>query len=202
MLDERPELAGAGIEPADLQGDIEFSNVTFRYAARARNAIEDLSFRIRQGENTSRSSGRPAAGSRPSTVLLLGFEQPTSGSVFLDGHDLSGLDMVAVRQRLGVVLQNGRLVAGSIYENIAGMAPLSPDDAWAAARAAALDDDIQGDADEDAHGGPGRRRWDSRSGKNSGCSSLGRSPAGRASCCSTRRLARSTTARRRSYRRH
>ena len=47
VLDERPELAGAGIDPGDLQDDIEFSNVTFRYAARMPNAIEDVSFRIR-----------------------------------------------------------------------------------------------------------------------------------------------------------
>ena len=43
----------------------------------------------------------------------------------------------------GVVLQNGQIVAGNIWENIAGMAPLSLDEAWAAARAAAIEDDIR-----------------------------------------------------------
>ena len=142
MLDERPELAGAGIDPGDLQGDIEFSNVSFRYAARAPNVIEDVSFRIRQGEYVA-FVGPSGCGKSTIYRLLLGFEQPTSGSVFLDGHDLSGLDMVAVRQRMGVVLQNGYLVAGSIYENIAGMTPLSTHDAWTAARAAALEEDIR-----------------------------------------------------------
>ena len=142
VLDERPELAGAGIDPGDLEGDIEFSNVTFRYAARTPNAIEDVSFRIRQGEYVA-FVGPSGCGKSTIYRLLLGFEQPTSGSVFLDGHDLSGLDMVAVRQRMGVVLQHGQLVAGSIYENIAGMSPLSADDAWAAARSAALEDDIR-----------------------------------------------------------
>ena len=75
--------------------------------------------------------------------LLLGFKQPTSGSVFLDAHDLSGLDMAAAQQRMGVVLQNSHLVAGSNYESIAGMSPLSADDAWEAARAAALEKDIR-----------------------------------------------------------
>ena len=142
MLDEQPELAGAGIDPGDLEGDIEFSNVTFRYTAGAPNAIEDVSFRIRQGEYVA-VVGPSGCGKSTIYRLLLGFEQPSSGAVFLDGHDLSALDMVAVRQRMGVVLQDGELVAGSIYENIAGMSPLSADDAWAAARAAALEDDIR-----------------------------------------------------------
>ena len=142
VLDERPELAGAGIDPGDLRGGIEFSNVTFRYPATTSNAIEDVSFRIRQGEYVAFVG---PSGSGKSTIyrLLLGFDQPISGSVLLDGHDLSGLDMVAVRQRMGVVLQNGKLVAGSIYENIAGMSSLSADDAWAAARAASIEDDIR-----------------------------------------------------------
>ena len=142
VLDERPELAGDGIDPGDLQGDIEFSGVTFRYGATASNAIEDVSFRIRQGEYVAFVG---PSGSGKSTIyrLLLGFDQPGSGSVLLDGHDLSGLDMVAVRRRMGVVLQNGKLVAGSIYENIAGMSPAGAGDAWAAARAAALEDDIR-----------------------------------------------------------
>lgn len=49
---------------------------------------------------------------------------------------------MAVRQHMGVVLQHGRLVAGSLYENIPGMSLLS-DDAWEAARAAALEEDIR-----------------------------------------------------------
>jgi len=142
LLDERPESAGGGIDPGDLQGDIEVSNVTFRYAASTPNAIEDLSFRIRPGEYVAFVG---PSGSGKSTIcrLLLGLEQPTSGSILLDGDDLAGLDLVAVRQRMGVVLQSGQLVVGSIYENIAGMSPLSAEQAWEAARAAALEDDIR-----------------------------------------------------------
>ena len=63
--------------------------------------------------------------------------------MFLDGHDPSSLDLNAVRGPMGVVLQNGQVVAGSIYENIAGLSPLSAEEAWAAARAAALEEDIR-----------------------------------------------------------
>ena len=142
LLDERPELARTGIDPGDLRGDLEFSNVTFRYGAKMPNALENVSFRIRQGEYVA-FVGPSGCGKSTIYRLLLGFDEPTSGSVFLDGHDLSGLDKEAVRQRMGVVLQNGQLVGGSIYENIAGMSPLGADEAWAAARASALEDDIR-----------------------------------------------------------
>jgi ABC-type bacteriocin/lantibiotic exporter with double-glycine peptidase domain len=74
---------------------------------------------------------------------LLGFETPTSGSIYFDGQDLAGLDLQAVRRQLGVVLQNGRVLAGDIYSNIVGAAPLTMDDAWEAARRSGLDRDIE-----------------------------------------------------------
>jgi ABC-type bacteriocin/lantibiotic exporter with double-glycine peptidase domain len=85
------------------------------------------------------------SGSGKSTLLrmLLGFETPTEGGVFYDGQALRGLDLRVVRQQIGVVLQNSRVTAGDIYSNIAGSSGLSLDDAWRAARAAALDQDIE-----------------------------------------------------------
>ena len=142
ILTARPENADGGEDPGDLQGGIEFANVTFRYGSQAPNAVEDVSFRIDPGEYVA-FVGPSGCGKSTLFRLLLGFEQPDSGAVFLDGRDLSGLDPVAIRRYMGVVPQNGQLVAGNIYENIAGMSPLGVEGAWAAARAAALDDDIR-----------------------------------------------------------
>ena len=142
ILDARPETAHDGIDPGDLKGDIEFANVTFRYAADGPNAVEDISFHVRQGDYVA-IVGPSGCGKSTLYRLLLGFEQPVSGTVFLDGHDLASLDPTAVRARMGVVLQNVQIVAGSIFENIAGMTPLSTEEAWAAARAAAFEDDIR-----------------------------------------------------------
>ena len=142
VLDAQPETAGVGIDPGDLTGDIEFANVSFRYAPDVPNAIGSVSFRINQGDYVA-FVGPSGCGKSTIYRLLLGFEQPDSGTVFLDGRDLSGLDPVAVRNCMGVVLQNGQLVAGNIYENIVGMSSLSVDEAWEAARAAALEEDIQ-----------------------------------------------------------
>ena len=142
ILTARPETAGAGIDPGDLTGDIEFANVTFRYRPDSPKALDGVSFHIGQGEYVA-FVGPSGCGKSTLYRLLLGFERPDAGTIFLDGHDLASLDPTAVRRRMGVVLQNVEIVAGSIYENIAGMAPLDAGEAWAAARAAALEDDIR-----------------------------------------------------------
>ncbi|MHC5732916.1 MAG: ATP-binding cassette domain-containing protein, partial [Nostoc sp.] len=85
------------------------------------------------------------SGSGKSTILrlLLGFETPEAGKIFYDGRDLSGLDIAAVRRQLGVVLQNGRIMSGSIWENIAGGAIITQVEAGLALQMAGLADDIQ-----------------------------------------------------------
>ncbi|MCY4121656.1 MAG: ATP-binding cassette domain-containing protein, partial [Acidobacteria bacterium] len=142
ILDVESESASGGIDPGDLKGDIEFDNVSFRYAAGRSRAVDGVSFRIRQGDYVA-LVGPSGCGKSTIYRLLLGFEAPDSGAVFLDGHNLTSLDLQQVRKRLGVVLQNGQIVAGDIFENIAGVSSLSEEEAWEAVRAAALEDDIR-----------------------------------------------------------
>ena len=141
ILDARPEaVAGGHLHQA--AGDIEFSNVVFRYLPDLPNAVDGVSFHIRQGDYVAFVG---PSGSGKSTVyrLMLGFEQPDAGAVFLDGHDLANLDLPAVRSQMGVVLQTGQVLADSIFKNIASTSPLTTDEAWAAARSAGLEDDIK-----------------------------------------------------------
>ena len=116
-------------------------HVTFRYSADAPPALRDVSVRIPAGRFVA-FVGPSGSGKSTLLRLLLGFETPESGSVYFDDQDLTGLDVQAVRQQVGVVLQNGRLSAGSIYRNIVGSAQLGMDDAMQAARLAGLEDDI------------------------------------------------------------
>jgi len=85
------------------------------------------------------------SGSGKSTLLriLLGFEIPATGTVYYDGQDLAGLDVHAVRRQCGVVLQNGRIGSGSLFENITGGALVSLGQAWEAARMAGFAADIE-----------------------------------------------------------
>ncbi len=66
-----------------------------------------------------------------------------SGGVYYDGKDLANLDLQGLRRSLGVVLQNGKIGSGSIFDNITAGALVTIDKAWEAARMAGLADDIE-----------------------------------------------------------
>ena len=136
------EISDERKPPGELTGAVEFSRVTFRYVAGGPPVVDNVSLRIAPGEYVA-IVGPSGSGKSSLFRLLLGFEKPESGAVFFDGKALDTLDVSAVRRQLGVVLQNGRLTTGSIYENICGGLPLPLDHAWAAARMAGLDADIR-----------------------------------------------------------
>lgn len=143
ILAEPPEGDVAQSDPGPLRGDVEFSRVSFRYQPDGPLVLDDVSIRIPAGSAIALVG---PSGSGKSTLgrLLLGFEQPETGVVFFDDQDLSGLDLRAVRRQLGVVLQSVELLPGDIRSNIIGSAiNLSTDDAWQAAGAAGLAEDIR-----------------------------------------------------------
>ncbi len=74
---------------------------------------------------------------------LLGFEKPKSGAIYYDGQDLSELNLASVRVQMGIVLQNGQIMAGDIFTNIIGTSSLTLEDAWQATEAAGLAEDIK-----------------------------------------------------------
>ncbi len=129
-------------EQVRLQGGIRLVEVTFRYGAETRPALDDLSLDIEPGELVAIAG---PSGSGKSTILrlLLGFEEPEQGSVLYDDHPLASLDLGAVRRQLGVVLQDGQLLPGTIHDNLAGVASLSESEAWELAEIVALADDIR-----------------------------------------------------------
>ena len=143
IFEAAPEAEGTQVDPGQLQGAIDLSEVSFRYDADGPLVLDEVTFRAAPGEFIALVG---PSGSGKSTLLrvLLGFEQPETGSVEYDGKDLGHLDIRAVRQQMGVVVQNARLMPGSIFQNIIGSSTLlSMDDAWEAARIAGLADDIR-----------------------------------------------------------
>lgn len=129
-------------ERGELNGDIEVSHVTFRYRPADPLEMNDLSLHVPAGELAT-VVGPSGSGKSTLFRLLLGFETPETGTIFFDRQDLAGLHIRSVRRQIGVVLQNGRLMRGDVFTSIVGTNLLTHDDAWAAARMAGLDEDIE-----------------------------------------------------------
>jgi ATP-binding cassette subfamily C protein len=142
ILETLPELSTGSADPGDLRGEVVVSNAVFRYRPDGPPVLDGVSIAARPGEFVA-VVGPSGSGKSTLLRLLLGFEQPQSGSVYFDGKDLAGLDRQSVRQQIGVVLQSSQLMTGDIYSNIVGTHNLSVADAWEAARLCGLDADIE-----------------------------------------------------------
>ena len=142
ILHAVPEVDPTKSSPGDLSGMIEISHVSFQYEPKGPSILRDISLQVRPGEFVA-FVGPSGAGKSTIVRLLLGFEPPTAGSIYYDGKDLAGLDLQAVRRQIGTVLQNSRVISGSIFNNIIGSSLLTLDEAWEAARLSGLDEDIR-----------------------------------------------------------
>ena len=143
IFEEVPEIAADKPIVTRLSGGIELNNITFRYAEDMPPVLDDLTLKIRSGQYVA-IVGSTGCGKSTLMRMMLGFETPQKGAVYYDGRDLRRLDLKSVRRRIGTVLQDGKLLVGSIFENITVSAPwLTMDDAWEAAEISGLADDIR-----------------------------------------------------------
>lgn len=143
ILSETPETSAGKTVVGRLSGAIEMSHVTFRYSEKSPVVLDDLNLKIKPKEYIA-IVGRSGCGKSTLMRLLMGFEKPESGMVMYDQKDLAELDPASLRRNIGVVLQNGKLFAGSIFSNITISAPwLTLKEAWEAAEMAGMADDIR-----------------------------------------------------------
>lgn len=114
-----PEYDETKEDIGEVTGDIEVSHVSFRYSEHTPLVLKDVSFSIKAGEHIALVG---TSGSGKSTMLrvLLGFEKPESGQIYFDGKDILQYNIRSLRRQLGVVLQTGQLLSGSIFENVVG----------------------------------------------------------------------------------
>ena len=142
LFDEVPEIIEDKPDSDVLSGAIEVKDLTFSYADDLPDVLHGISFRIKAGENVA-IVGKSGCGKSTLVRLMLGFETPKKGAIYYDGQDLSEVNLASIRNQMGVVLQNGQLMVGDIFTNIVGTSALTQDDAWAAAEAAGVADDIR-----------------------------------------------------------
>ena len=143
ILKTEPESSENRKMVTKLSGNIELSNVYFRYTENMPYVVDGMSLKIKAGEYVA-IVGTTGCGKSTLVRLLLGFETPEKGAIYYDGKDISKLDMRSLRRRIGVVTQDGGLFQGDIYSNIVISAPqLSLAEAWEAAELAGIADDIR-----------------------------------------------------------
>ena len=122
VLECAEEDEGEKEVPRRLNGEVSFNNVVFSYDKNGTNVLKGIDLKINPGDYVG-IVGASGCGKSTLLKLLLGFEEPDDGQICFDGKNLRQLDKRQVRKNLGVVLQNGKLIAGSIYENITITAP-------------------------------------------------------------------------------
>ncbi|MDO4299791.1 MAG: ATP-binding cassette domain-containing protein [Clostridia bacterium] len=127
----------------DFRGNIELSEVSFKYKDSDRYVINNISISISQGEKIG-ITGRSGCGKTTLLRLILGFEKPDSGRIFADNTDLNEINLKSYRKNLGVVLQSSKLITGDIFSNITLTNPMaSEQEVWEIAEAVGLKDDIE-----------------------------------------------------------
>ncbi|MFC3067893.1 NHLP bacteriocin export ABC transporter permease/ATPase subunit [Phenylobacterium soli] len=142
LLDAVPPPDRKKSPPGRLSGAVEVSNVAFRYTLDGPLVLGGVSFESAPGEFVA-IVGPSGCGKSTLVKLLLGLEPPAAGAVLYDQSDLASLDVDALRQQVGVVLQRTQLMGASIFDNLRGASDIGLEEAWEAARLAGVDEDIR-----------------------------------------------------------
>ncbi len=139
---DRPE-GKEFIRRDEFNGFIEFQNVTFSYPEEEKKALDDVSFKIHPGEKIG-IAGKIGSGKTTLEKLILGLYKPSSGTILIDGIDISQIDPADLRKNIGYVPQDVNLFRGSVKNNIIYKAPYVNDEQMIkASKLAGVDDFVK-----------------------------------------------------------
>jgi len=118
--EQRPEDLASRVVIPELQGDIRFDGLYFRYGGdETPYVLENISVDIKPGELVA-IVGRSGSGKTTLAKILVGFYPPTEGRLTVDGYDIGVVDKEYYRAQVGYVMQTNLLFSGTVAENIAG----------------------------------------------------------------------------------
>ncbi|MEK4419171.1 peptidase domain-containing ABC transporter [Bacillus sp. FSL K6-0268] len=113
---EKNEKEEKKVSPQKLSGQIQCSNVTFRYGTR-KNVLEDISFKIQSGSQVA-FVGESGSGKTTISKLLMGYYESQQGDMYYDDYHIQEMNRTALRERIAYVSQESFFFSASIYENL------------------------------------------------------------------------------------
>ncbi len=128
ILDTAPDIEDKpdAVSLDNVQGDIEYRNVTFNYNNEI-DVLHDVSIQIKAGKNIA-LVGPSGGGKTTLCSLLPRFYDVTAGSITIDGKDIRDLTLDSLRNAIGIVQQDVYMFSGTIKENIAYGKADAPDE--------------------------------------------------------------------------
>ncbi len=136
-IEDKPDA----IDPGEIDGSIEFRNVTFGYLP-DQPILKDVSFRVAPGETVA-LVGPTGSGKTSVTALVHRFYDVWEGQVLVGGHDVRDVTQASLGRDVAMVLQEPYLFSGTIFDNIRyAKAEATRDDVIAAAKAVGAHDFI------------------------------------------------------------
>ena len=144
VLDARPAIQSKPdalvLDP--VEGHVRFEDVWLKYPETSEYALKGVNFDALPNQRIA-LIGATGAGKSSITALIPRFYDVTDGRVLIEGHDVRDLDLRALRQQIGIVLQDTFLFSVTVKENIAyGRADATEEEVIAAAKAARAHDFI------------------------------------------------------------
>lgn len=142
IFSEEERLQDGSVKTLEIKGQIELENISFRYSDTDRWIFEDYNLTIEAGSMTT-LTGLSGGGKTTLMKLILGLYEPTKGRILIDGRPLSEIGVRRWRQHIGVVMQDDKLLSGTIADNISFFDPeMDMKKVAAAARKAQIHEEI------------------------------------------------------------
>jgi len=118
LLDRDDEPDHGTVSLADARGELRFDRVSLRYPGTDRDALADVTLAIAPGETVA-LVGASGSGKTSLVNLIPRFYEPSSGRLFVDGHDITTLTLASLRRQIAMVAQDVLLFDDTIAANIA-----------------------------------------------------------------------------------